>query len=83
MEFIDYGCPHCQRFHYDTYSLIIDAYGPHVRFVFRNFRCWGEQSMLAAVATECAYQQERFMDYHNALFLHGGSSLMKHFHYPS
>ncbi len=39
-----------------------------VRFVYRHFAFLGEESVWAGEAAECADEQGRFWDYHDALF---------------
>lgn len=39
-----------------------------MRFVFRQFAFIGEESSLAAEASECANEQDRFWDYYDKLF---------------
>ncbi len=39
-----------------------------VRFVYRHFAFLGEESVWAAEAAECASEQGRFWDYHDALY---------------
>ncbi len=39
-----------------------------VRFVFRHFPVLGEESVMTAEAAECAAEQGKFWEYHNAVF---------------
>jgi protein-disulfide isomerase len=41
-----------------------------VRFVYRHMAFLGDESVLAAAASECADEQGRFWEYHDALFSH-------------
>ena len=38
------------------------------RFVYRHFIVISEESLLAAMATECAAEQDMFWEYHDAIF---------------
>ena len=39
-----------------------------VRFVYRHLTILGPESLLAAIASECAAEQGRFWEYHDLLF---------------
>ncbi len=41
-----------------------------MRFVYRHMAFLGEESVQAAAASECAAEQDRFWEYHDALFTH-------------
>jgi protein-disulfide isomerase len=66
VEFSDFHCSFCRRFHDETYEAILDEYGDQVNFVYRDFPVVGGQQ--AAEAAECAYEQDGFWPYHDALF---------------
>lgn len=66
VEFSDFRCPYCKRFYDDTLPLIIENYGDQIRFVYRDFPVVGGET--AAVASECADEQDGYWDYHDALF---------------
>ncbi len=70
IEYGDYQCTFCGRFFSDTESQIVDNYVKtgKVRFVFRNFPFLGPESVPAANAAECAKDQGKFWEYHDALF---------------
>ena len=36
VEFSDFQCPFCRRFHEETYQVLLDAYPGQIRFVYRN-----------------------------------------------
>jgi protein-disulfide isomerase len=76
VEFSDFQCPYCQRFHDETYPDLLAAYPGKIRFVYRNFPLppnMHPDAMSAAVASLCANDQNAYWDYHDKLF--GGSSL--------
>jgi protein-disulfide isomerase len=67
VEFSDFQCPYCQRFHAETYPDLLAAYPGKIRFVYRP------DAMSAAVASLCANDQNAYWDYHEKLF--AGSAL--------
>jgi protein-disulfide isomerase len=66
VEFSDFRCPYCKRFHDDTLNAILDEYGDDVRFVYRDFPVVGGEQ--AALAAACADAQDGYWDYHDALY---------------
>lgn len=72
VEFTDYQCPYCGAFARDTEDALLEAYGDDVRFVVRHFPITGihQYAEKAAEAAECAFDQDRFWEYHDVLFAH-------------
>ncbi len=70
VEFSDYQCPFCRRFHEQTYQALLDAYPGQIRFVYRNLPLTSihPDAMSAAVASLCAHDQGVFWEYHDKLF---------------
>jgi protein-disulfide isomerase len=70
VEFSDFQCPFCRRFHDETYQALLDAYPGQIRFVYRNLPLTSihPDAMGAAVASLCANDQSAYWDYHNKLF---------------
>jgi protein-disulfide isomerase len=71
VEFSDFQCPYCQRFHEETYPDLLAAYPGKIRFVYRNFPLppsMHPDAMSAAVASLCANDQNAYWDYHEKLF---------------
>jgi len=72
VEFSDFQCPFCRRFHQQTLPLIISEYVEtgKVRFVFRDFPLMRihPQAEPAAQAAECADEQGKFWEMHDLLF---------------
>lgn len=69
VEFSDFQCPFCQRFA-PTVQQVLKEYGNKVRFVYKHFPLdsihpWARP---AALASECASEQGKFWEYHDALF---------------
>ena len=80
VEFSDFECSHCAAFH-ESVESVLRRLGQSVRVVFRHFpldsACNPKVSgalhpnaCLAAVAAECAAEQEKFWQYHDVLFEH-------------
>jgi protein-disulfide isomerase len=66
--FSDFECPFCRRFA-EEFERVRDRYPSEVTLVFRHFPIPRHVSAEpAAVAAECAHQQGRFEQMHNALF---------------
>jgi len=71
VEFSDFQCPYCRRFHEETYQALLDAYPGQIRFVYRNLPLpptMHPDAMSAAVASLCANDQSAYWDYHEKLF---------------
>ena len=70
VEFSDFQCPFCRRFHEETYKDLLDAYPGQIRFVYRNLPLTSihPDAMAAAVASLCANDQNAYWDYHEKLF---------------
>ena len=71
IEFGDYQCPFCRSFWKDTLPRIKKEYidTGKVRLVFRDFpQADHRQAVAAAIAAECADDQDRYWDYHDKLF---------------
>ena len=70
VEFGDYQCTFCYKFHNDVMKKINDKYieSGDVNFVYKDFPLNGKSSILASEASYCAQQQDRFWTYHNMLY---------------
>lgn len=70
VEFSDYQCPFCRRFHDETYQALLDAYPGQIRFVYRNLPLTSihPSAMPAAVASLCANDQGQYWEFHEKLF---------------
>ena len=70
-EFGDFQCPHCANFAVRVTPLIrreLVETG-QARFEYRHYPFIGPDSMKAAMASECARDQDAFDEYHDALYL--------------
>ena len=72
IEFSDFQCPFCARFHVQTLPLLLDQYIDQgkVKLVFRDFPIQSihPNALPASVAAECANEQGQFKAMHDALF---------------
>ena len=74
VEFGDYQCTFCYKFHDETMKNIDQAYikTENVNFVYRDFPLNGPQSILASEASYCAQKQNKFWEYHDTLYNNWG-----------
>ena len=68
-EYSDFECPFCKRF-YKTPEKVVDESDGKVNLVFRHLPLpfHGENAMKEALATECAGEQGKFWEMHDAIF---------------
>ncbi len=69
VEFSDYQCPFCWRWHVQVYDALMQAYPDQIRFVYRNYPLSFHQNAFpAAEAALCAGDQNAYWEYHDLLF---------------
>ncbi len=70
VEFSDYQCPYCERWHTQVYNQLMAAYPGKIRFVYRNLPLTQihPQAMPAAEAAMCAGEQNAYWQFHDRLF---------------
>ena len=77
VEYGDFQCPFCERFHTDTEPLLVEYFikTGDVRFTYRSAGNWvstnasgNTESQDAAAAAYCAADQNQFWEMHDALF---------------
>ncbi|MCQ3937593.1 MAG: hypothetical protein DPW18_11180 [Chloroflexi bacterium] len=69
VEFSDYQCPYCYRWHVQVYDALMAAYPDKIRFVYRNFPLsFHQNAMPGAEAALCAGDQDAYWEYHDLLF---------------
>ena len=70
VEWGDYQCTFCYRFHHSSFQTITADYiqTGKVRLVFKDFPLNGPDSVFAAEATYCAEDQGKYWEYHDELY---------------
>jgi protein-disulfide isomerase len=69
VEFSDYQCPYCYKWHTQVYKDLLAAYPGKIRFVYRNFPLSFHQNAFAsAEAALCAGDQNAYWQIHELLF---------------
>ena len=74
LEWGDYQCTFCYRFHENTLNIINENFikTGKVKLVFKDFPLNGPDSLLAAEASYCAEDQEKYWQYHDELYKNWG-----------
>jgi predicted DsbA family dithiol-disulfide isomerase len=68
VEFSDFECPFCNQVQ-GTLKRVMETYGKDVRLVFKHLPLAGHRNSLpAARAAYCASEQDRFWQFHDALW---------------
>ncbi len=72
IEFSDFQCPFCARFHTQTLPLLLEEYinQGKVKLIFRDFPIQSihPNALPASAAAECANEQNKFREMHDILF---------------
>lgn len=71
IEFGDFQCPYCTKFHRETFRPLMATYPDSLRFVYRDFPVLGPESVDAAMAADCAGEQGRYWEFYDRLFSGG------------
>ncbi len=66
IEFGDFKCPFCGQMHPDIKKLLTSY--PDINYVYKHFPADDEASARAALASECAREQNKFIEYLDILF---------------
>ncbi|MFB5636970.1 MAG: DsbA family protein [Nitrosarchaeum sp.] len=74
LEWGDYQCTFCYKFHQSTLNIIKRDFieTGKVKLVFKDFPLNGPDSVLAAEASYCAQDQEKYWQYHDELYKNWG-----------
>ena len=74
LEWGDYQCTFCYKFHQNTLGIINEDFikTSKVKLVFKDFPLNGPDSLLAAEASYCAEDQEKYWQYHDELYKNWG-----------
>lgn len=70
IEFSDYQCPFCRRWHDEVYGPLLEAYPGQIRLVYRNLPLTSihPDAFSASEAAMCAGEQDAYWPYHEKLF---------------
>ena len=70
LEWGDYQCTYCYKFHQNTLNIINEEFikTGKVKIIFKDFPLNGYESKLAAEASYCAQDQQKYWEYHNELY---------------
>ena len=70
VEFSDYQCPFCRRWHDEVYEPLLAAYPGKIRLVYRHLPLTSihPDALSAAEAAMCAGDQDAYWQYHEKLF---------------
>lgn len=70
IEFSDFNCPYCQRWHQEVFEPLMASYPGQIHFVYRDFPIvgGGGPGMAAAQAANCAREQNLYWEFHDAMF---------------
>ncbi|WP_338749153.1 DsbA family protein [Janibacter alittae] len=70
IEYSDYRCPFCGAFARDTMPTLIEEYidSGTLRFEWRDFPVFGDESVKGAMAARAAGEQDRYWEYHDAMY---------------
>jgi protein-disulfide isomerase len=85
IEFSDYECPYCKRWHDETFDRLLEAFPGQIRFVYRDFPLTSihANAAPAAEAANCAHEQNRFWDFHRKLFSSSTLNTQTYLNYAS
>jgi len=74
LEWGDYQCTFCYKFHQNTLDIINEDFikTGKVKIIFKDFPLNGVDSKLAAEASYCAQDQEKYWKYHDELYKNWG-----------
>jgi protein-disulfide isomerase len=70
IEFSDFECTFCQKWHAETWTQLVENYGDQIRLVYRDFPLTSihGNATPAAAAANCAAEQNAYWEFHGKLF---------------
>jgi len=73
IEFSDYECPYCRKWHLEVWPRLQEAFPGQIRLVYRDFPLYNihPNANPAAEAANCAGEQGKYWDFHTMLFAGG------------
>jgi protein-disulfide isomerase len=74
IEYADFGCPSCWYWYKQgTLNQLRTQYGDQIRFIWRDYPVITLLSPKAAEAGQCASEQGKFWEFHDAVYDHKGA----------
>lgn len=69
IEFSDFQCPYCKKYHEEVISKMLKEYGDKINFVYKQYPLnFHAQANSAALAAACANEQGKFVAYADKLY---------------
>ncbi|MYD09456.1 MAG: thioredoxin domain-containing protein [Chloroflexi bacterium] len=68
VEFSDFFCTYCKRHFDQTFAPLLESYGQHIRYVYRDFARLTPESGPASEAAQCAFEQGKFWEFRADFF---------------
>jgi protein-disulfide isomerase len=70
IEFSDFECPYCQKWHLEVWPRLQEAYPDQIRLVYRDFPLTNihANATPAAAAANCAGEQDHYWEFNELLF---------------
>lgn len=70
IEFSDYQCPYCQKWHAEVWPKLQEEFGDQIRLVYRDFPLYSihPEAGPSAEAANCAGDQNKYWEFHDLLF---------------
>ena len=70
IEFSDYECPYCRKWHIEVWPRLLETYPNQIRLVYRDFPLTNIHSNAtpAASASNCAREQDLYWEFNERLF---------------
>lgn len=70
IEYADFQCPFCKEFQVKVFPRIKEKFidTGKIKFIYQHHPFLGEESFMAAEASECAKDQGKFWEYHDLIF---------------
>lgn len=70
IEFSDYECPYCKKWHAETWVQIQRAYPNKIRLIYKDFPLYQAHpnASPAAKAARCANDQDKYWQFHDRIF---------------
>ena len=70
IEFSDYECPYCRKWHVEVFGPLLETFPDQIRFVYRDFPLTSihPNAVAAAEAANCAGDQDMYWEFNELLY---------------